>query len=111
VLKSGSSADHSGGSQGQTRPKSETLADGEAKPNAERNPEEVTTEHNRDPGAKIETRIEVGTSSRQPQNRIVQFPKPDHMVSAVPGQKQPSRTTVPGTAPTPCWCPPGLMPS
>jgi hypothetical protein len=42
ALKSGSSTDQSRGSQGQTRLRRETLADGEVKPGAERNPDEVT---------------------------------------------------------------------
>jgi hypothetical protein len=37
----GSSADRSRSSQGQTRPWSETLANDEAKPDAEKGPEEV----------------------------------------------------------------------
>jgi hypothetical protein len=41
----------------------------------ERNPEEVTAEQNKVPRAKIETRIEAGTSSWQPQNWTVRFPK------------------------------------
>jgi hypothetical protein len=40
-----------------------------------------------------------------------QFPKPDHPFSAALGQKKASKTTAPGTALTPCWCPPGLTPS
>jgi hypothetical protein len=82
ALKSGSSANQSGGSQGQTRPRNETSADGEAKPNAEKNPVEVIVEQNKVlGGAKAETKTEAETSSRQPQNQIVRFPKPDHPVS------------------------------
>jgi hypothetical protein len=105
MSKSDSFADQSGGSQGQTRPRSEILADGKAKPDTKRNPEEVTAEQNKVQGVKIETRPEVGTSSWQPQNRTVQFPKLDHPFFAAPGQKRPSRTTTPGTAPAPHWCP------
>jgi hypothetical protein len=45
---------------------SETSANGEAKPDAKRNPEEVAVEQNKVPGAKTEIRIEAGTSSQQP---------------------------------------------
>jgi hypothetical protein len=79
-LKRGSSTDQLGGSHGQTRPRSETLANGEAMPNAEKNLEEVTAKQSKVLGAKTETRIEARTSSGQPKNRIVWFPKPDHPV-------------------------------
>jgi hypothetical protein len=39
------------------------LANGEAKPDVEKSPEEVATEQDRVPEAKAETRIEVRTSS------------------------------------------------
>jgi hypothetical protein len=39
------------------------------------------------------------------------FPKPDHPVSSASGQKKPSKTTTPGTALAPHWCPQGLTPS
>jgi hypothetical protein len=52
VSKSGSSTDQAGGSQEQTRPRIKTLAYGEAKPDAERNPEEITVEQNKVPRAK-----------------------------------------------------------
>jgi hypothetical protein len=81
------------------------------KPNTERNPEEVVAEQNKVLGVKIETRTEAETSSRQPENRTVRFPKPDHLVSAALGQKQPSRTTTPRTTPALRWCPPSLTPS
>jgi hypothetical protein len=84
VSKSGSSTDQSRGSQGQTRPMGKSSADGEKKPDVERNPEEVTTDQKNVPGAKIETRTEVRISSRQPQNQTVKFPKPDHPVSVTP---------------------------
>jgi hypothetical protein len=51
------------GSQGQTRPRSETSIDGEAKPNVEKNPEEVAAKQIKVLGAKTETRTEAGTSS------------------------------------------------
>jgi hypothetical protein len=73
------------GSQGQTRPRSETLADDEAKPDAERNLEVVIEEQNKVLGAKIETRTETRTGSWQPQNRVVRFPQPDHPVPTAQG--------------------------
>jgi hypothetical protein len=105
--KSGSSANQSGGGQGQTRPRSETSAGDEAKPDAERNPKEVAAEQNKVLGAKIETRTEAKTSSQQPQNWTVQFPNPDHPVSAASSQKKTSRTTAPEMAPAHHWCPLG----
>jgi hypothetical protein len=86
-LKSGSSANQSRGSQGQTRLKSEISADGEAKPDAEKNPEEATAEQSKVPGVKTKTRTEVGTSSWQPQNQIVRFPKLECLISAASNQK------------------------
>jgi hypothetical protein len=47
ALRSGSSTDQSRGSQGQTRLRGETSADGEAKPDTERNLEEVVVEQNK----------------------------------------------------------------
>jgi hypothetical protein len=87
--KSGPFADQSRGSQGQTRPISEISADGEAKPDAKKNLEEVTAEQSKVPGAKKMTRTEAGTSSWQPQNRTVRFPEPNHPISAASSQKQP----------------------
>jgi hypothetical protein len=81
------------------------------KPDVETSIEEVATEHNKVSREKTETKTESGTNSRQPQNRTVLFPKPDHPVSVAPGQKQPLRTTVLRTAPAPRWCPLGLTPS
>jgi hypothetical protein len=81
------------------------------KPDAERNPEEVAAEQNKVLGVKTEVRIEAGTSSRWPPNWTVQFPKPDHPVLAASGQKQQPRSTVPGIAPAPHWCPLDLTPS
>jgi hypothetical protein len=60
-------------------------------------------------GARTEARTEAETNSQWPPNGIVWFTKPDHPVLVVSGQKQTSRTTMPGTAPTPHWCPLGLM--
>jgi hypothetical protein len=99
------------GSQEQTRLRSEILADGEAKPDMEKNLEEATIEQIKVSGVKTKTRTEAGTSSQQPQNQIVRFLRPDHPISTASSQKQPSRTTTPGTALAPHWCPPGLTPS
>jgi hypothetical protein len=61
------------------------LADGEAKPDAEKNPEEAVVEQSRVPRVRIETRIEAGTSLRQPQNWTIRFPELNHPVSTAPG--------------------------
>jgi hypothetical protein len=55
-----------GSSQGRTRPRSETSANGEAKPKVEGNLEEVVAEQNEVPRTNTETRTEEGTSSWQP---------------------------------------------
>jgi hypothetical protein len=47
------------GSQEQTRPRSEISADGEAKPNTEKNLEEVKAEQSKVLRVKIKTRIEA----------------------------------------------------
>jgi hypothetical protein len=87
------------------------LANGEAKPDTEKSPEEVTAKQNKVLEMKMETKTEAGTTSRHPPNRTVQFSKPDHSVLAASGQRQMSRTTAPRTVVAPCWCPPNLMPS
>jgi hypothetical protein len=87
------------------------LVVGKAKPDTERNPEEVTTVQDKVSGVRTETKTEAGTSSRQPQNWTVRFSKPDHPVSAALGQKQPSRTTALEIAPAPHRCPLGFTPS
>jgi hypothetical protein len=69
--KSGSFADQSGGNQGQTRPRSETSANGKAKPEVDRNLEEAVAEQNEISGTNIEIRTKAGTSLQQPQNWIV----------------------------------------
>jgi hypothetical protein len=71
----------------------------------------VATEQDRVLDANVETRAEAGTSSWWSPNRTVQFPKPEHSVSSVSGQKMPSRTTALGTALIPHWCPLGLTPN
>jgi hypothetical protein len=103
--------DHLGSSQEKTGPENKSSANGRVKSDAGKNLEEATTEQSKVSDAKIETSIEAGTSSRQPQNQMVRFPKPNHPVSAASGQKKASKTTTPGMAPAPRWCPPGLTPS
>jgi hypothetical protein len=110
ALKDGSSADERGSSHGRTWSRSKTSNNDEAKPDAEKSLEEVAAEQDRVPEAKIETKIEAGTCLQWPPNRIVWFPKLDHLVSLGSEQKKASRTTAPRTAPTPYWCPPGLTP-
>jgi hypothetical protein len=63
VPKDGSSVDKSGGSQGQTGPRSETSANDEAKHNVEKGPEGVAVEQIKAQGKKIKTRMEVRASS------------------------------------------------
>jgi hypothetical protein len=105
VPKDGAFVDQPGSSHGQVGPRSKTLANDEANTDAEKSPEEVAAEQDRVPEVKAKTKTEDETSSQQPPNQTVKFPKPDHLVSSGSGQK---RTTAPGMAPTPRWCPPGL---
>jgi hypothetical protein len=79
----GSSVDQQGSIQGKTGPRSETSADDEAKPDAQRGLEEVAAEQDKVLGARTEARTEAGTSSQWPPNRTVQFPKLDHPVLTV----------------------------
>jgi hypothetical protein len=102
ALKSGPSTDQPESSRERIGPRSESSADGEGKPDAEKNTEEVAVE---------QTRTGARTSSWWPRNWTVRFPKPDHPVSLASGQKKPSSTTMPGMAPAPHWYPPGLTPS
>jgi hypothetical protein len=60
-------------------PENKSSVNDEVKFIAGKSPEEAV-EQSKVSGVKTKTRIEAGTSSRQPQNRIVQFPKPDHPV-------------------------------
>jgi hypothetical protein len=62
--KEGSSTDQPGSSQGRTGPRSKSLANGKAKPNAKKGPEEVAAEQDKVSEAKAQTRIEAGASSR-----------------------------------------------
>jgi hypothetical protein len=64
VLRDGSSATESRSSQGQTRLRSESLANDEAKPNAGKSPEEVVAEQDKVSKAKTETGTEAGVSLR-----------------------------------------------
>jgi hypothetical protein len=84
------------------------LANDETKPDVEEEPEELAIEQNKVSEVKTETRTKARTSLRRPPNWTVRFPKPDHLVLVALGQRQTLRTTMPGTAPTPCWCPPGF---
>jgi hypothetical protein len=59
----GSSVDQQGSIQRKTGPRSETSTDDKAKPDAEKNLEEVTAEQSKILGAKIEARTEARTSS------------------------------------------------
>jgi hypothetical protein len=93
------------------RAEEQVFSHGKAKPDTEKSPEEVVAEQNRIPEVKAETIAEAGSSSRQPPNWIVQFPKPDHSVSSGPGQRGTSRTTTPKIAPPFRLCPPGLTSS
>jgi hypothetical protein len=78
ALKDRPSVDQLESSQGRTGVRSESSVDGKAKPDAEKNPEEVAAEQNRVPKVKAEIMTGAGTSSRWVSNRIVQFPKSDH---------------------------------
>jgi hypothetical protein len=70
--KDGSSADGSGGSQGQTGPRNKASANiDKTKFNAEKGLEEVALEQSWVPGEKAETKAEAGTSSQQPPNQMI----------------------------------------
>jgi hypothetical protein len=109
VPKDGSPTDGLEESKGQTGPRSEASVNDEAKPNAEEGLQEVAAEQNPAQDDKAKVRTKAGTNLRQSQNRIVQFPKPDHLVSPDSGQKKTSRTTMPEMAPASHLCPLGLM--
>jgi hypothetical protein len=111
VPKDGSATDQSGSSQGRIGLGSESLANGKAKPDAEKSPKEVAAEEDRVPEAKVETKTEAGATSQQPPNQIVQFSKSDHPVLSGLGQKEMSRTTAPGMAQAPRRCRPSLTSS
>jgi hypothetical protein len=106
-----SSADGSGGNQDQTGPRSETSTDDKAKHSTEKGPKEIAEKQNKTPGEETEIKAKAVANSQQQPNRTVWFGKPDHLVSPGSKQKRTSRTTVPGTAPAPHWCPPGLTPN
>jgi hypothetical protein len=71
--KDGSSADGPGGSQDQIGSRSKTSANNEEKLSLEGGPEGDASEINKARGEKIETRIEVRTSSQQLPNQSIQF--------------------------------------
>jgi hypothetical protein len=62
MLKDGSSVDEPRSNQGKTGPRSKISANDEAKPYAEKSPEEVIAEQDRVPEVKAETKTEAGTS-------------------------------------------------
>jgi hypothetical protein len=105
--KDGTFANESGSNQGQAGPRSKTSANDEVKPGIDK----VAIEQSRALGEKVETKTEVGASSQQPPNRIVRFPKPNHLIYPGLRQKRTSKTTMPGMTPVPRWCPLGLTPS
>jgi hypothetical protein len=82
ALKDGSSADQLGNTPERIGPRREYSANGEAKPDTKKSPEEVAVVQDRVPEAKIETKTEAGTSSRLLPNWTVQFPKPNHSGSS-----------------------------
>jgi hypothetical protein len=63
--------DQLGGNQEKIGPESESSANGEVKPDAETNPEEVAAQQTRVPEVKTETRTDVGTGSWRLQNRTI----------------------------------------
>jgi hypothetical protein len=63
ALKDGPSVNHPETSQGRTGPRSKSSANGEAKLDTEKSPEEVVAEQNRVLEAKAETRMEARTNS------------------------------------------------
>jgi hypothetical protein len=85
ALKGVPSVDQPESSQGRTGPRSESSADGKAKPDMKKSLEEVAAEQIRVLEVKAKTRTGAGTSSRQLLNRTVRFPKPDHPVSSASG--------------------------
>jgi hypothetical protein len=81
------------------------------KPSSEGSSDVAEAEQDKAQGEKMETRTKVGASSKQLPNWTVWFPKMNHLVSPGSEQKRTSRTTAPGMALTPHWCPSGLTPS
>jgi hypothetical protein len=74
----------------------------------EKGPVEVAMKKNKAQSEETEIRANTVASFQQQPNRIVQFGKPDHLISLGSVQKLVSKSTMPGTASTPRWCPPGL---
>jgi hypothetical protein len=106
-----SSTDGSRGNQDQIGPRSKTLTDDEVKHSMEKGPEEFVEKQNTTPSKEIEIKAKVVASSQQQPNQTVRFGKPDDPVSPGLGHKRMSRTTMPGTAPAPRCCSPGLTPN
>jgi hypothetical protein len=106
MLEVVSSADGLGGNQNQTGPRSETLVDDEVKHSTKKCPEEITEKQNKSLDEETEINTKAVASFQQQPNWTIWFGKPDHLISLGSGQKRMSRTTAPGTAPTPRWCPP-----
>jgi hypothetical protein len=100
VPKVVSSADGLGGNQDLIGPRSETLADDEAKHSMEKGPEEVAEKQNKAQGEETDIRVEAVASSQQQPNQTIQFSKPDHLVSPGSVQRKSSETKAPETAPT-----------
>jgi hypothetical protein len=73
ALKDGPSADQPESSQGRIGPRSESSADGKAKPNMKKSPKEVAVEQNRVLEAKAEIRTGARTSSRWSPNQTIWF--------------------------------------
>jgi hypothetical protein len=81
------------------------LANGEAKSDVKKSLEEVAVEQNRVPEAVADR------DQHKSRDQLMVTSKPHSLVSSTSGQKKASRTTAPGMAPAPRWCPPGLTPS
>jgi hypothetical protein len=64
----------------QSGPRGESSADGEVNHDIENSPEEVAAEQNGVSEVKAENGTKVRTSSWQPPNWTVWFPKPNHSV-------------------------------
>jgi hypothetical protein len=97
-----------GGNQDQIGPRSGTSIEDEVKTDMEKGPEEVAAKQNKAQGKEIDIRAKAVASSQQQPNRIVQFGKPDHLISPGFVQKGVSKSSAPGITLAPRWCPPGL---
>jgi hypothetical protein len=108
VCRLESAAESLGNGQDKVGPRDEASASDGAEQDVEIGAKKVVVEQDKTQGKKIEIRTEAEASSKKQQNRIVWFGKLEHLVSPGSIQKGNPRTTVPGTAPTPHWCPLGL---